>query len=164
MAFIFQTVFRPLLALTWQGWRPLATSAGVRGADRGGIRHASPVCPHHPTGAANSLPLAVGSASPGANEAPKLQAIGQTSGPPQGRQDQLAEGLAAKFAGFTNFLVLVLVSWPASWSPRMGRDQPQISRMDLESARPPRVSAQRPDRACGQAVLPSSLGVLGPLR
>lgn len=164
MAFIFQTAFRPLLALTWQGWRPLATSGGVRGADRGGIRHASPVCPHHPKGAANSLPLAVGSASPGANEAPKLLAIGQTSGPPQGRQDQPAEGLAAKFAGFTNFLVLVLVLWPASCSPRMGRDQPQISRMYLESARPPRVSTQRPDRACRPAVLPSSLGVLGPPR
>lgn len=131
--------------------------------------------PHHRRGAANSLPWAVGSASPGANEAPKLQAIQlpkQTSGAnvrtSAGQAGPAAEGLAVKFAGFTNSLVLVLESPPppppAPWSPRKGRDQPQISRMDLEPARPPRVSAQRPDRAGGQAVLPSSLGVLGPPR
>lgn len=116
MAFLFQTTFRPLLALTWQGWRPLATSDGGLGV-RIGVAfrmHASPMRPHHRRGAANSLPLAVGSASPGANEAPKLQAIQlpkQTSGAnvrtSAGQAGPAAEGLAVKFAGFTNSLVLV---------------------------------------------------------
>lgn len=154
-------------------WRPLT---GGRGGGGLGVRigvafrtHASPMRPHHRRGAVNSLFLAVGSAFPGANEAPKPQAIQlpkQTSGAnvwtSAGQAGPAAEGLAVKFAGFTNSLVLV--SSPALWSPRKGRDQPQISRMDLEPSRPPRVSAQRPDRAGGQAVLPSSLGVLGPPR
>lgn len=102
MAFLFQTTFRPLLALTWQEWRPLATSDGVGVGWGLGMRmgwlsaRTHPLCVHitkeelQTPSLWPSVPLPlVRMKHPSYRQfSSQNKRLEQTSGPLQGRQDQ----------------------------------------------------------------------------